>query len=91
VFASQIGPCHVVLDRDPAPTEGDAAAPPPTFGPCLLWPNKWMDRDATWHEGRLRPRRHCVRWGPSSFLREKAETAELLLPVCTFSTGSTIV
>ena len=28
MFASQIGPCHVVLDRDPAPTEGDAAAPP---------------------------------------------------------------
>jgi len=20
------------------------------FGPCLLWPNGWMDQDATWHE-----------------------------------------
>ena len=38
---------------------------PPIFGPCLLWPNDWMDQDATWHEGRPQPRRLCVRWGPS--------------------------
>jgi len=25
-----------------------------------------MDQDATWYEGRPRPRPHCVRWGPSS-------------------------
>jgi len=25
-----------------------------------------MDQDATWYGGRPRPRRHCVRWGPSS-------------------------
>jgi len=24
-----------------------------------------MDQDATWYEGRPRPRRHCVRWEPS--------------------------
>ena len=31
----------------------------------LLWPNSWMDQDATWYGGRpwSRP---CVRWGPSS-------------------------
>jgi len=28
--------------------------------------NRWMDQDETWHEGRPRPRPHCVRWGPSS-------------------------
>ena len=28
----------------------------------VLWPNGWMDQDATWHGGRLRPRPHCVRW-----------------------------
>jgi len=39
---------------------------PPIFGPCLLWINGWMDQDGTWYGGRLRPRRHCVRWGPSS-------------------------
>ena len=38
----------------------------PIFGPCLLWPNVWMDQDATWYEGRPRPWLHCVRWGPSS-------------------------
>ena len=25
-----------------------------------------MDQGATWYRGRLQPRRHCVRWGPSS-------------------------
>jgi len=33
-----LGPGHVVLDGDPAP---------PISGPCLLWPNGWMDQDAT--------------------------------------------
>ena len=31
----------------------------------VLWPNGWTDQDATWYGGRPRPRRHCVRWGPS--------------------------
>jgi len=26
----------------------------------ILWPNGWMDQDATWYEGRFRPRPHCV-------------------------------
>ena len=38
----------------------------PIIGPCLLWPNGWMDQDSTWHGGRPRPQPHCVRWGPSS-------------------------
>jgi len=38
---------------------------PQIFGPCLLWPNGWMDQDATWYGGRPRPRRHCARWRPS--------------------------
>ena len=38
--------------------------PPPIFGRCLLWPNGWMDQDATWYGGRPRPRLLCVRWGP---------------------------
>jgi len=39
---------------------------PPIFGPCLLWPNGWMDQDTTCYRGRPRPRPHCVRWEPSS-------------------------
>ena len=27
----------------------------PIVGPCLLWPNGWMDQDATWYKGRPRP------------------------------------
>jgi len=30
----------------------------------LLWPNGWMDQDATWKRGRPQPRPHCVRWDP---------------------------
>jgi len=32
----------------------------------VLWPNGWMDQDTTWYGGRPRPRRRCLRWGPSS-------------------------
>ena len=32
----------------------------------MLWPNSWLDQDATWYRGRAQPRRHCVRWGPRS-------------------------
>jgi len=59
-----------VFDGDPAPlpTKG---AEPPIFGPYLLRPNGCMDQDAAWYEGRPRPRRHCVRWGPSSSSPER--------------------
>jgi len=42
-----LGPGHIVLDGDPAPLK--RGVQPPIFGPCLLWPNGWMDQDATWH------------------------------------------
>jgi len=32
---------------------------PPLFDQCLLWPNGWMDQDARWYGGRLRPKPHC--------------------------------
>jgi len=31
-------PGHIQLDGVPAPRERGTAAPPPLFGPCLLWP-----------------------------------------------------
>ena len=43
-----------------------AHSPHPIFGPCLLWPNGWMDENADWYESRPRPRPHCTRRGPSS-------------------------
>jgi len=32
----------------------------PIFGPCLLWPNGWMDEDAAWYGSRPRSRPHVV-------------------------------
>ena len=40
-------------------------AKPPIFGPCL-WPNGWMDHDATCYGGRPLPRWLCVWCAPSS-------------------------
>ena len=65
----QVGLGHTVLDGDdpaPPPLKKGGTSPPPIFGPCLLWPNGCMDQDDTWQGGRPQPRRHCVRWGPSS-------------------------
>jgi len=42
-FSKEVGldPGHIVLDGVSAlPSKG---AQPPIFGPCLLWPNGWMD------------------------------------------------
>jgi len=58
-----LGPGQIVLDGDPASLV-QKGAQPPIFGPCLLWPNGWMDQDGTWHGGGPRP--HCARLGPSS-------------------------
>jgi len=57
-------PGGFVLDGDPAhlPKKGRS---PPIFGPCLLYPNCWMDQDDTWHGGGPWPRQHCVRWNPA--------------------------
>jgi len=54
-----LSPGDFVLDGDPAPSPKGGRAP--IVGPCLLRPNGSMDQDATWHVGRPRPRRHCVR------------------------------
>jgi len=62
-----LGPDDIVLDGEPAcpPQEGSGACSP-IFGPCLLWPNGWMDQDGTWHGGGPWSRPHCARWGTSS-------------------------
>jgi len=68
-----LGPGHIVSDVDPAPPPQRGTAP--IFGPCLLWPNGWMDQDATWYEGRPRLRPHCVTWGPISPPKKERGTA----------------
>ena len=62
-----LGPGHIVLAGDPAMLPKRGQNPSPIFGPFLLWPNSWMQEDATWYGGR----RLCVTWGPSSSLPKK--------------------
>ena len=61
-----LGPGDFVLDGDPAPPSPKGGGTPQIFGPCLLWPNGWMDQDGTCHGGRPWSSPHCARWGQSS-------------------------
>jgi len=42
-----LSPGNIVLDGDTASPLPEAGGGPPIFGPRLLWPNNWMDEDAT--------------------------------------------
>jgi len=53
-----------VFDGDPATPEKRAHPPHPIFSPCLLWPNGWMDQDATWYGSTPRLRRRGVAGPP---------------------------
>jgi len=44
----------------------------------VLWPNGWMDQDATWYGGGPWPRRHCVRWGLSSPPQKRGHSRQFL-------------
>jgi len=65
-----LGSDDCALDGDPAPPEKKAQPPRTIFGPCVLWPNGWMDEDVTYYGSRSRPRPHCCRRGPISPLRK---------------------
>jgi len=61
---------HIVLDNDRAPPPQKGTQHTPSiFGPHLLWPNGWMDQDATWYGG--------VRWGLSSPNKGEAQQPPL--------------
>jgi len=55
-------------------------SPIPIFGPCLLWPNGWMDEDATWYAGRPRPRRHVWDWDPAPPKKGRSTPPPLFCP-----------
>jgi len=61
-----LGPDHIVLYRDPADAQKGGIAP--NFRHVFCGQNGWIDQDATWYGGKLkpRPRRHCVRGDPGS-------------------------
>jgi len=69
-----LGPGHIVLAI--YPQKGGSS---PHFSAHVLWPNGWIDQDATWYGGRPRPRWHCVRWGPAPPL--KRDTAPTFRPI----------
>jgi len=52
---------------------------------AVLWPYGWTDKDETWHRGRLWPRSHCVRWGPSS--PKGAQPLSAFQPISTVTNG----
>jgi len=70
-------PPGMEVDLNPGDFVLDVGTHPQIFGPCLLWPNDWMDQDGTWHTGRPRPRRLCVRWRPSPLSKKGAEPSPL--------------
>jgi len=70
-----LGPGDIVLDGPPK--KGHSTLP--IFSPCLLWLNGCMYHDTTWYGGRPQPRRHCVRWGPSSIKNQDASCTEVNL------------
>ena len=55
--------------------------PPPNFCPISVWPNGCMYQNTTWYGGRLQPRQHCVRWGPSSPSSKGAQPPQFLANV----------
>jgi len=76
-----LGLHDIVLDGDPAPSPLKGHCPP-IFGHCPLWQNGWMDQDATWYGCRPRPRRHCVRCGPSYLQKEMAHPPQPIFGPC---------
>jgi len=68
-----LGLRDTVFDVDPATPRKRAHPPHPIFGPCLLWPNGWINEDAAWYGSTPRPRLHSTRRGPIS--RERGTAA----------------
>jgi len=80
-----LGPSHIVSNGHPTspPPKGHS---PPIFVTCQLWPNGWMDQDATWYGCRPQSRRHFVRWGPSSRPKQ-GHIPPIIGPCLLWSTG----
>jgi len=71
----------------PSPEKGNN---PPIFGPCLVWPNGWMDQGATLYGSKPRPTRCCVRWVPSSPPKRGTAPPQFSTHVCCGQTAGCI-
>jgi len=67
-----LDPDHIVLDGAQL-TSHKRGRSPPIFGPCPLWPNGWMDQDATWHGGIGLGPGHIVLYGEPDPLPKGAQ------------------
>jgi len=75
------------FDADPAPPEKRPQLPYPIFGPCLLWPNGWMDEDAAWYGNRPCPGHTVLDGdGPSSAAKGAQQPTSLLGPMSIVAT-----
>jgi len=74
-----------MLDGNPAPSPKRGHSSP-HFSGIPLWPNGWMDQDATWYGGRPRPRPHSVRWG-RSFPKKRCTAPSIFGPCLLWRNG----
>ena len=66
-----------MLDGNPALKKGHS----PQFSAHLLWPNGWMDQDATWYGDRPRPW-HIVLDEDPAPLQKGAQPPQFSVRVC---------
>jgi len=64
-----------VLDRDPAPPPKKGWSPT-ISGPCLLWPNGWMDQDDNRHRDAWPRPGHIVLDGTQLLLKKVEQSPQ---------------
>jgi len=80
-----LGPGHIVLDGDPAPSPPKGCAP--QFSLYLLRPNGCMEQDVTWYGAKPRPRRLCDRWRTSPPSPTRGRSPQIFGPCLLWPNG----
>jgi len=75
-----LGPGDIVLDADPAPPSPNGNIP--QFRTISVGAKRLDDLEATWYEGRLQPRPHCVTWRPLSPQKKKRHSLPPIFGPC---------
>jgi len=78
------GSGHIVLGRDRAPKKG---AQPAISGPCLLWPNGWMNQDATCYRGRPWPKNIVLDGDPAPSPKGAQQPSPTFRPMSIVTNG----
>jgi len=82
-----LSPSGIVLDRDPVPPPQKGVEPP--YFRSMSVVAKWLDgsRCHLVGRGRPQPKRHCVRWGPSSPSPKRGQNPPILVPCLLWPDG----